>query len=194
MKSVFVKIHLFIIGFLLTLGLQAQDVTRYENFEVKDGELYWRQIYTYTGSTDSLRRAVVQLLKSKSFTQNVIRNEAGYNGEILHFHLDCKRYDRKYINTPRKYWEGEWSGKFVVEIKDNRYRVTIYGLYYEVDEPAGNYRNPRGSLKGKYINAVTQKNQDFLRKSEFHNLALMSLSLKDEFDIKNLRPVSPNDW
>src|SRR6186713_3007633 len=98
-------------------------------FQIRDNELYWQNIYQYSGNADSLRREVVQMLKSKFYTFNIVRNEAGYNGELRHYKIDCRKYGRKFFSTPHMYWNGEWTGKFVVEVFDHHYRVTIYALY-----------------------------------------------------------------
>ena len=159
---------------------------KYDHFEIENNDLYWKYTYLYLGSQDSLRREIVQLLKSKFFTFNVTRNEAGYSGEINHYKVDCKKYGRTYLNTPRMYWEGEWTGKFVVEVvDDNYYKVKIYALYFEKKEQSTGYYRTEKLVKGRYIDAVTKKNKSAFKKNEYSNLILMNLSLKDEFDIKN---------
>ena len=163
----------------------SQDLSQYDRFQLKDGELYWENTYKCQGDVDSVRHAVVTMLKSKFFTFNVIRNEAGYNGEIRHYEVDPKRYGRTYMNTPRMYWDGEWTGKFIVEVWDNQYRVTVYALYYEKKEPAGGYYRTEKITSGRYVTAVTKKDKRTFKKNELLNLSLMSLSLKENFDIKN---------
>jgi len=155
--------------------------TRYDQFEIKNGDLVWTNTYRYEGKQDSLRAAVVQMLKSKYYTFNVIRNEIGYNGELKHYKVDCKKYGRSYINTPRLYWEGEWTGKFKVEVADQYYQVTVYALYYESMQKSTDYYKTDRLIKGRFIDAVTKKRNTLLRKNEFQNLALMGLSLKDAF-------------
>lgn len=170
----------------------SQDELRYELFRIDQGDLYWSNTYNFHGSADSLRREVVQMLKSKFFTFNVIRNEAGYNGELKHYKVDCKRFGRNYYNTPRMYWYGEWTGKFVVEVLDNYYRVTVYALYAEKFQPAGANNRGQRITTGRYIESVTKKDRMTFKKSEKSNLDLMSLSLKDAFDIRNtVAPTEP---
>ncbi len=185
---------ILLIGTLLLISqVHAQDesgISRYELFRVEQNDLYWSHTYQFKGSADSLRREVVQMLKSKFFTFNVIRNENGYNGEIKHYKVDCKRYHRTYYNTSRMYWYGEWTGKFVVEVLDNFYRVTVYALYAEKFQPAGNNNRGQKLITGRYIESVTKKDRKTFRKHEYANLDLMSLSLKDAFDIRNT--VVPN--
>lgn len=174
--------------FLAPLFSQAQ---KYDLFEIENEQLVWRHTYEYAGPDDSLRREVVSMLKSKVFTQNVVRYELGYNGEIKHYQVDCKRYGRSYSNTPLMYWNGEWTGKFVVEVRDNRYRVTIYGLYFENKiQPSSRYPN-NTARKGFYMNEVMSKGKTKFKKSTFADMALMSLSLRDAFDIKKY--FSPTD-
>jgi hypothetical protein len=177
--------------FLAPLFIQAQ---KFDLFELENDELIWRYTYEYPGAEDSLRREVVSMLKSKIFTQQVNRNESGYAGEIKNYQLDCKRYGRSYSNTPLIYWNGEWSGKFVVEIRDNRYRVTIYGLYFENKlQPSARYpnNNPR---KGFYSQEVLSKGKQHFKKSVLADMALMSLSLRDAFDIKKYTLPTSVEW
>jgi len=172
----------FLFGALKGFGQQP---SRHELFRVEQNDLYWTNTYNYSGSSDSLRHEVVQMLKSKFFTFNVIRNETGYNGEIRHYKVDCKKFGRNYFNTPRMYWYGEWTGKFIVEVLDNHYRVTVYALYAEKFQPAGNNNRGTRITTGRYIEAVTKKDRITFKKAEFPNLHLMSLSLLDQFDIRN---------
>lgn len=173
--------------FVLLLGYSnvagAQIVGKYDQFEIIDDDMVWTNTYSQPGSRDSVRAAVVQMIKSKFFTFNVIRNETGYNGEIKHYTINCKKYGRSYINTPKMYWEGEWSGKFKVEVTDNYYKVTVYALYYESTRPSGGYYKTQETVKGRFITAVTKKNKLVFRKRELANISLMSISLKDEFSL-----------
>ncbi len=171
---------------LLTLpAWKAQAQLKYDLFEMKGDELIWQNVYAYPGQPDSLRPAVVKMLKSKFFTFNVIRNEKGYNGEIKHYPVHAKRYGRTYLNTPRMYWEGEWTGKFIVELAEGSYRVTVYALYYDAEEKSNDYYKTQKPVHGRLVDVVTTKNKEKFRKSEMQNLALMSISLKDQFDIAN---------
>jgi len=169
----------------------AQEDSRYELFRIEQNDIYWTYTFDFPGSADSLRREVVQMLKSKFFTFNVIRNEIGYNGELKHFKVDCKRFGRNYYNTPRMYWYGEWTGKFIVEVLDNHYRVTVYALYAEKYQTGANNNRGQKVTTGRYIEAVTKKDRITFKRAEFANLHLMSLSLTDAFDIKNT--VKPTD-
>ncbi len=164
---------------------KAQELTKYDKFELKEGELVWQNIYACRGSEDSIRAFVVQMLKSKFYTFNVIRNELGYNGELRHYRVNCKKYGRSYFNTPRIYCDGEWTGKFILEIKDHAYRVTAYALYYESERPNADYLRTERVVKGRYLDAVTKRKGTVFQKKELHNLSLMSFSLKEEFSLEN---------
>jgi hypothetical protein len=178
---------LFSIFFLCSIFAQAQ---KFELFEIKNGELVWQHTYDYPGPQDSLRREVVSMLKSKIFTQHVVRNEMGYNGELRHYHVDCRRYGRKYNNTPLIYWSGEWSGKFVIEVADNGYRVTIYGLYFENKPQQISRHQTNNPRKGYYVNEIWKKgDHPHFIKSKLDDIKLMSISLRDDFDITKY--VSP---
>jgi len=164
---------------------------KFDHFEVESDELYWRFDFEYKGSRDSLRKEVVQMLKSKFFTFNVTRNEVSYTGEIMHYQVNCEKYGRTYFNTPRMYWDGEWTGKFVVDVFDNIYRVTIYALYYEKMERSTGYYRTERPVRGRYIDAVLKKNKTEFKKGEFSNMQMMSVALKDDFDIRNTHLYYP---
>lgn len=173
-------------GFLFVLVILSATASgqKYDHFEISNDELFWRYTYTYEGSADSLRREVVAMLKSKIFTQNVARNELGYSGEIRHYEVNCKRYGRTYQNTPLIYWSAEWSGKFVIEVYDNEYRVTIYGLYFEnKQQPSARYPN-NAIRKGFYINEIWKKGRPEFKKNSRADISLMNMGLRDSFDIK----------
>lgn len=176
---------------LVTASLPAfgQRNPQYNNFEIKGDELYWSYTYDYPIGIDSLRGEVVRMLKSKYYTFNVFKIPEGYNGELKHYRVNCRRYHRKFINTPRIFWSGEWSGKFVIEVVDSSYRVSVYGLYGEqIEKSPANYRLER-TVKGRYYDMVTRADGKSFKRNELNNMQLMSLSLKDEFDIANT--VSP---
>lgn len=182
------ELTLVVLGFYSCLQAQKFDL-----FEIENGELIWRNTYEYEGPQDSLRREVVSMLKSKVFTQHVVRNEAGYNGEIKHYQIDPKRYGRSYSNTPLIYWDGEWSGKFVIEVRDDRYRVTIYGLYFENKAQPPTHYPIKPPRKGFYIKEVWKKGSPNFKKHALPDMALMSLALRDSFDIMKYNSPIP-DW
>jgi hypothetical protein len=177
-----------VIGLFLLAPLFAQS-QNFELFGINNNELIWQYTYGYTGPQDSLRREVVSMLKSKIFTQHVVRNELGYIGELRHYQVNCKRYGRKYNNTPLIYWSGEWSGKFVIEVADNGYRVTIYGLYFENKPQQISRYQTNTPRKGYYINEIWKNGEPNFKKKKLEDIKLMSLSLRDDFDITNY--VSP---
>ncbi len=172
----------------LTCYLSAS-AQKFDLFEIENGNLIWRYTYSYKGTQDSLKREVVSMLKSKIFTQHVVRNELGYNGEIHHYLVDCKRYGREYHNTPLIYWSAEWSGKFVLEVARDGYRVTIYGLYFENKPQQVSRHQTNIPRKGFYINEIWKKGEPHFRKNKLDDMVLMSRSLRDDFDIT--RYVSP---
>ncbi len=175
------RLLIYLFMFILVAEARAQ---KFDAFEIENDQLVWRYNYTYEGEQDSLRREVVSMLKSKIFTQQVVRNELGYNGEIRHYQVDCQRYGRKYGNTPLIYWSGEWSGKFIIEVFQNGYRVTIYGLYFENEvQPTSRHQN-KSPRKGFYVSEVWKKGSPVFRKNKLVDMSLMSQSLRDAFDIR----------
>jgi hypothetical protein len=167
---------------------------QYEGFKVENKDLFWRKSYVYEGNDDSLRRLAVSMLKLKPYTHNVIRNEAGYIGELIHFTMDCRKFGRTYLNTPRIYWSGEWRGKFKIEMAKGGYRVTVHALYFENKElPSGHYYRDNQMRKGFYINEVLRKDKLHFKKSVLSDMHLVGLVLQEEFDIEFYSPEEL-DW
>lgn len=166
----------------------SQELSQYDRFQLYGGELYWQYNYQCQGGADSIRQAVEQMLTSRSFTFNVVRNKHEYSGTLNHYRVNPKRYGRTYLNTPKMYWDGEWSGKFVVEIGDGYYSVTVYDLQHKTKTQSVGHYKPEKIRTGQYVDDVTIHNRQGLLKSEFINLSLMSLSLKDNFDINTMTP------
>jgi hypothetical protein len=164
--------------------------TKYDLYELRADDLFWRNIYYHQGNRDSIRVAVVQLLKSKFFTFNVVRNEAGYSGEIRHYKIDYQKYGRNYLNTPRMYTEGEWTGKFMIEVSDGYYQVTIYALHVQAPERATGYYKTEKTVRSRYIDVVTKRSRSTLKRNELNNMSLLSLDLKFNFSLENFVAVN----
>ena len=73
----------------------------------------------------------------------------------------------------------------MVEVGDGHYFVTVYALQYKSETQSVGHYKPEKIRTGPYIDAVTTNKKLSFLKSEFLNLSLMSLSLKDNFDLKN---------
>jgi hypothetical protein len=176
----------FLLALILMCSMdgRGQEISQYDRFQLLEGELYWQHNYEYQGNADSVRQAVEKMLKSRDFTFSVIRNTEGIGGKINHYKVNPKKYGRTYTNTPKMYWDGEWSGKFVVEVGQGHYLVTVYDLEFKSETQSVGHYKPEKVRTGRYIDAVTTNKQSFL-KSEFINLSLISLSLKDNFDLKD---------
>lgn len=166
----------------------SQELSQYDRFQLFEGELYWQYDYRFQGRADSIQQAVETMLTSRSFTFHVVRNKQEYSGELNHYRVNPKQYGRNYINTPKMYWDGEWSGKFVVRIGEGYYSVTVYDLQHQTKTQSVGHYKPEKIRNGKYVDDVTVHNRQGLLKSEFINLSLMSLSLKDNFDINIMNP------
>jgi hypothetical protein len=82
----------------------------------------------------------------------------------------------------------------VIEVRDNRYQVTIYGLYFEnpVSKNSPPHQN-KTARKGFYVKEVWQKGHPTFRSNVLNDMVLMSVSLRDAFDI--MKYTSPlKDW
>jgi hypothetical protein len=174
---------LLLIVCLLSIQSRAQEISQYDRFQLQEGELYWQHNYICPGNADSVNMAVEKMLKSQGFTFNVVRGKDGFSGKINHYQVNPKRYGRTYTNTPRMYWDGEWSGKFLIEVGVGHYQVTIYELQFKSETQAVGHYRPEKVRTGKYIDAVTASNKQSFLQSEFINLSMISLSFKDNFDL-----------
>lgn len=81
------------------------------------------------------------------------------------------------------FWDGEWTGKFVVEVFDGRYIVPVYALYYESVAPLTDYYKTEKPVQGRLIDAVLRKDGVTFKKNQQANLALLSQSLRDSFTL-----------
>lgn len=174
--------------FVLPLVCYSQDISQYDRFQLQEGELYWRYNFEYPGKVDSIRKAVEQMLQARSFTFDVKRGKEGYSGKLNHYHVHPKQYGRTYSNTPKMYWDGEWSGMFFIEIHEGSYSVIIYDLQFKTETQAVGHYKPQKIRAGSYVDAVTNNNKRNFLKSEFLNMTLMSVSLKDNFDLQYVVP------
>ena len=147
------EISLIILFGFFTCSAPGQ---KYDFFEIEDGELIWRYTYSYGGSEDSLRSEIVSMIKSKMFTRNVQRNPIGNSGI-------------GYVGEIEHY---------TVE-----YRVTIYGLYFESQVQVSSPHEKKTTRKGPYIKEVWQKGHPNFKSGVLNDLTLMSMSLRDSFDI-----------
>jgi hypothetical protein len=177
-----ITIALSLIWFVSIDG-HAQEIAQYDRFQLQEGELFWQHNYVYPGSADSVRLAVEKMLKSRDFTFSVVRGKDGFTGKINHYKVNPKKYGRTYTNTPKMYWDGDWSGKFMIEVAQGHYQVTIYDLQFKSETQAVGHYRPEKVRTGNYLDAVTTANKKSFVKSEFINLSLISLSLKDNFDL-----------
>lgn len=190
------KTNLLFLPILIFSGsfcLAQQESQSAALFKIEEDELIWQCVYPAADPMDSLLIKVEQLLKGKIFTRNVFKNELGFDGEIHFYQIDSKKYGRNFFNTPKMYWEGNWFGKFFVEVKEDKYRVTIYGLFYERKAASTSNSRQMESKKYNYANHVLQDDGSFKR-SERDNLLLMSQSLKDEFDLGSLWSPIGSKW
>ncbi|MFM8742537.1 MAG: hypothetical protein ACKODM_04300 [Cytophagales bacterium] len=79
--------------------------------------------------------------------------------------------------------DGEWTGKFVVEVFDGLYTVKVYALYYESATIADNYYKSEKTVKGRLFDAVIKKDGVTFKKLQLVNLTLLSQSLRDSFTL-----------
>jgi hypothetical protein len=179
---------LFFLILLAQTGM-TQPIEKYDLWQLEEGELFWSFTYTLTGKADSILQITERMIRASPFAYSIVRSGKGFYGELRNYTVDCKRYSRNQTNTPSIYWNGTWTGKFTIDVDENQYRVIVYALHYEKPEPTEWYHKKARTTKGSYVKWVTnRKNQ--LKKQEFSNLALMSMSLKDSFDLR--QSVSTN--
>ena len=184
----YARIALLFYFVVVPLLSYSQDIQQYDRFQLQEGELYWQNNFECPGKVDSIRLAVERMLQSRSFTFDVKRAKDGYRGKLSHYHVNPKQYGRTYSNTPKMYWDGEWSGNFFIEIHEGYYSVVVYDLQFKTETQAVGHYKPEKIREGSYVDAVTNNNKQNFLKSEFLNLTLMSVSLKDNFDIQYVVP------
>jgi hypothetical protein len=70
-------------------------------------------------------------------------------------------------------------------VLDRSYRVTVYDLTVSRKTSSFEYHRTKSTGSGRFVDRVTERNKQEFQRAELQNLALMSLSLKDYFSLKD---------
>lgn len=98
------------------------------NFQFdEDSKLIYQNIFT----NDSIITVsdIYNFLNKKSNLKNLIKGENSLSGEIFDMVVDYKKYGGTYMNS-LILLNHKMSGNFIIELKDNRYRLTIKNIKF----------------------------------------------------------------
>lgn len=135
MKSTYLILIIYFLSFCPLLAIQSESYEFYSsqekidenstyNFLSEDGELVWQAIYDTDISIEDIKKNLIQkgVLIIESETDNTI------TGTIKPFDVSYKKQGKSSMQIPLYVRDSSFTGFVLIEIKDNRYRVTIRDL------------------------------------------------------------------
>ena len=181
--------------FLSTVFASGQtNIITYSNFRLEEKKLIWQKVFDRpTYNQDSLKRLVGVVLKQNIIFKNVIEISDGFEFDVIDWTLDYKRYGgRGTLGYPTIYRDAKWASKVVIQIKDERYRVTSYDLTYGNMKLNTNYGygvSGTKDISGKWDETILTKSRESMKRSMFENCDLINNAYLDIFDFKEKRSL-----
>jgi hypothetical protein len=163
-----------------------QNITNYLSFAIDNKEVVWVQVYHQEDSIENLSQKIFNHLKRKSWISNVHYDGADIVADVVNYRPDYKRYGGKYSNTSTIIRTGKWSGKVRINVKDQKYRVILYGLNYSATQMAttsGKVSMEQHQISGTLSHWSLNNLRTSLKKSRLSNLDILNASFKDSFTL-----------
>jgi ribosomal protein S8 len=182
------KLTPFFILFFFCFRGHGQEETKktYSSFSIDNKEVVWIQIYHVAESRSMLKEQVLEFLKRKAWISNITTEDNELFADLKNFRVDYKRYGGKYMNTSNLIRSGKWTGKVRISFKEKKYRVIVYALEYDAQQPAmhaGKMSNKPHKIHGTWTNWVLNNYRSQFRRRRHTNMDLMHFQLKDAFTL-----------
>lgn len=192
------KLIPFFILFFFCRPSDAQEDPKktYSSFSIDNKEVVWIQIYHVAESRPVLKEQVHDFLKRKAWISNITSQDKELVADLQNFRVDYKRYGGKYMNTSNLLRSGRWSGKVRISFKEGKYRVIVYALEYDAQQPAmhaGKMSNAPHKIHGTWTDWVLNNYRSDFRKRRHTNMDLMHFQLKDAFTLTATESID-EDW
>lgn len=176
-----VKIAHIFLAFLALLGANAHSAfsqSDYGDFQVIDSQIIWQHVY----ETELDSAEIVSKFDELSY------KETGYT-------VNYKKYGKGAASVA-PIVSGAHDFDVVIDVKDNRYRVTCSNMKVNAGISMSMYAGIRSESKYDpyekfYMN---KKGEMYKAKYLLKSLDLINLSLFDHFDIKNNQSIAADDW
>lgn len=181
--------------FLSTTFVSGQtNITTYSNFTLEDKKLIWQKVFEKPNFLrDSLKNLVGKVLKQNIIFKNIVETSDGFELDIVDWTMDYKRYGgRGTLGYPTIYRDAKWSSKLIIQIKDEKYRVTSYDLTYgdlKINTDYGYGVSGTKDVSGKWDETILTKSRESIKKSMFENCTFMNTAYLDIFDFKEKKTL-----
>jgi hypothetical protein len=181
------KYRLLLTFFLCSSCLLAQEsMPSYASFVIDHKEVVWAQVFPKKGSAETVSAEVMDFLKRKAWIKNIEFSDGQIIADLENYRIDYKKYGGRYLNTSTLIRSARWFGKIRVDFKDDKYRIMVYGLHYEVRHPTMNTgKNSRAAhmIHGTWTDWVLNNYRSHFRKVRHQNMDFMHFSLRDSFTL-----------
>lgn len=97
-----------------------------QSFIIEDGKITWQKVY----NTDLSHQEIIKSLYASNHCSDIIVLDSSFvTGVMRPTFYDCKAYDISYMRSPMYITQSLLGpAHFVLQIKDNRYRVTLQDI------------------------------------------------------------------
>jgi hypothetical protein len=135
-----------------------------------------------------LKQLIDKVLRQNVIFKNIIKTADGFELDIVDWTMDYKRYGgRGTLGYPTIYRDAKWSSRLVIQIKDEKYRVTSYDLKYgglKLNTDYGYGVSDTKDLSGNWDVTILTKNRESIKKSMIDNCDFINKAYLDIFDFK----------
>lgn len=166
--------------FILSLPTIGFGQTSYKDFKIENGELIYQRVFDTVVNIQNAHKYYT----SQPRVKNIQVFDNYITGEFEDEVLDYRKYGRNWASTPILFINYHFSGKIKVEFKEDKYRLTVFGIKSVAINSAGS--------DSDLSTDATRKNRTEIRPSWATNdlLGLFNAFFTDSFAIKGLK----SDW
>ena len=133
-----------VVLFLITIKSFSQTL-EFNNFKYTNGNLTWQKVYTTNATTNN----IVKSLKTTGIIKNITEFNNSFTGTIENLELDYRGFGKTGINTPFYIVNNYLECFILVELKENKYRVTLKEIKLKQITSVGSQNNPFSSESGE---------------------------------------------
>jgi hypothetical protein len=117
--------RIFVLCLLISVCTTTRgQVTEYEHFRIEDRQLIWQRVVDTAVSIDVAKSFYLQMPN----TANLYENGNSLLVDVSNVSVDLRKYGKRWGTTPIITQSYIFSGKLRVDLKEDRYRMTFYGI------------------------------------------------------------------
>lgn len=111
---------------LLALPLCSySQIKEYEGFRIEDREIIWQTVVDTTVGFE----VVKEYYQTQPGFKNVSFTDKSLLADVSDFAIDYTKYGKKSMSLPIVTTSYNFSGKVRIDLKEDRYRITFFGVY-----------------------------------------------------------------